>query len=88
MGPDRGSARLGKRDEQSAADGDYEGREASRHTESFLISKSWTLTPAFLAMRRSKKVVGAFEVYRWFAFVLITTPWFILGAWFDSYLPS
>lgn len=33
-------------------------------TESFLISKSCTLTPAFFAILLNKKVVGAFEVYR------------------------
>jgi hypothetical protein len=34
------------------------------HTESFLISKSWTLTPAFFAILLKRNVVGALEVYR------------------------
>jgi hypothetical protein len=34
------------------------------HTESFLISKSWTFTPAFFATLLKRNVVGAFDVYR------------------------
>jgi hypothetical protein len=58
----------------------YKVRVRERLTESFLISKSWTLIPPFLAIRLRRKVVGALLVYRWLALVLITTPWFIRGA--------
>jgi hypothetical protein len=41
-----------------------DGEEEMGHTESFLISKSWTFTPAFFATLLKRNVVGAFDVYR------------------------
>lgn len=39
-------------------------KERRGHTESFLISKSCTFTPAFFATLLNRKVVGALLVYR------------------------
>lgn len=46
---------------------------------SFLTSNSCRGTSAMSATRLMMKVVDAFEVYRWFALVLMITPWLICG---------
>ncbi len=56
--------------------------------ESLRISNSCVGTPAWCAMRLSRNVVGAFDVYRWLALVLMTTPPLMTGPWFSWYRDS